>query len=95
MAIKCKVNPAREQEVNPDDTWTETHSVLFFGPELPAPDASIISVTYGDNDTLVAAETKLVDAVVWEWNRVRSAHGLGGTNLARGRVVFPAYKRGS
>lgn len=95
MAIKAKVNPANEQTVNPDDTWTETHKVLFFGPELDQPDYSIITVTYGDSDTLAAAETKLVDAVIAEWNAVRGAHGLGGTNLARARVVFPAYKRGS
>ena len=95
MAVKAKVNPANDQAVNPDDTWTETHTVLFFGPELPMPDYSIISVTYGDSDTLAAAETKLVDAVVAEWNRVRDAHGLGAVNLPRSRVIFPAYKRGS
>lgn len=95
MAIKARVYPANDERENPDDTWTETHRVRFFGPELPVSDISIVNVTYGDGDTLATAETKLVDAVVAEWNRVRGAHGLAGVNLARTRVVFPAMRRGS
>lgn len=95
MAIKARVYAASNTEFNPDDTITDTYRVTFFGSELPQPDASIIQVVTTDSDTLTNVETKLVDAVVTEWNAVRDAHGLGAVNLARSRVVFPAMKRGS
>ena len=95
MAIKAKVAVAHDEQDNPDDTWTEFHRVRFFGPELATSDFSRIEVTYGDADNLTTAETKLVDAVVAEWNRVRDALGVPTLTLARARVAFPAMKRGS
>ena len=95
MAIKARVYPLNDPEFNPDDTTTDRYRIVFFGPELPQPDASLVAVVTTDSDTLATAETKLVDAVVAEWNRVRGAHGLAGVNLARTRIAFPAMKRGS
>ena len=95
MPIKAKVSVVQDETDNPDGTWTETHRVRFFGPELATSDFSRISVTYDDTETLATGETKLVDAVVAEWNRQRGPLGVPALTLARARVAFFPMKRGS
>lgn len=66
----------------------ETYSVFFFGADMPSVDSTVVTITIGPTDTLAAAKTKLIDAIM-------DASTALGYALVRTRVVVPSFERGS